>query len=88
MDKNIECPFHGDEHPDMFDTCACCRFYDGYCDDNAHDDDDDDDDDDDSIVEGRRMMDEFAENATKSCWARYGKSMPDDFINPFEIYDE
>ena len=27
-------------------------------------------------------------NATKARWAEYGLSMADDFINPFEIYDD
>jgi hypothetical protein len=69
----------------MSDPRAWCRLYD---DDYYHDQYDDDDDDDDSVGEGQRMVDDFVENCTKSCWARYGKSIPDDFINPFEIYDD
>jgi hypothetical protein len=71
--------------PDMSDPRAWCPIYD---DDYCHDSYDDDDDNDSSIVEGQRMLDDFIEHVTKSCWARYGKSIPDDFMNPFEIYDD
>ena len=47
----------------------------------------DDDDDDDSVSEGERLLDEHVVNFTKFLWNLHGKSMPEDFINPFEIYD-
>ena len=48
----------------------------------------DDDDDDDWVVESERQIHEFFVNMTKSRWAQYGKSIPEDFLNPFELYDE
>ena len=59
------------------------RLYDEYY---SHERDDDDDDD--WIVESERQIHEFVVNMTKAGWARHGKSMPQDFLNPFELFDE
>lgn len=86
--KYVDC-FH-DCQLDMFgdsefsDPRAWCRLYD----DDYYHDQYDDEEDDESIIEGQRMLDELVENCTKASWARSGMSIPKDFVNPFEIYDD
>jgi len=82
-DNIFECRLDDYGNPDMSDPRAWHRLYDEYYDD----DDDDDDEHDDSSVEGETEINDYFVNFTKLLWARYGKSIPEDFINPFEIYD-
>ncbi len=54
---------------------------------SSYDFDDDDDDETDSVRESERVIHEFFVNFAMEQWAKRGLSMPQDFMNPFEIYD-
>ena len=40
-----------------------------------------------SIDEGQTLLDEHVVYFTKFLWSQHGKSIPEDFIISFEIYD-
>ena len=82
--SNFDCPFDDNGEPDMSDPRAWHRLYDEYY---EHEEDEDEDEDD-SFVDGQNVIDDYMVNLTKFRWSQYGKSIPDNFVNPFEIYDD
>ena len=83
-------PLFGVDDQNDSDDSLRCQSYDEY-----YDDDDDEDEADDfrsdeqryEDAESERVIHEFFLDFEKARWAKMGKTKPDNFINPFEVYD-
>ena len=65
-------------------------YYNSYYDDHygGYDDEEDyDEDEDEEAAESDRLIHELFLNREKAQWARIGRKVPDNFMNPFEFDD-